>query len=80
MYVGSLSILRKPRNGLSYETLLATVEQRLPADPALPPEGARGDAWAWPARCGSTTATSTSPTTSAGRRCRRRAATRSCTS
>ena len=30
MYVGSLSILRKPRNGLSYETLLATVEQRLP--------------------------------------------------
>lgn len=30
MYVGSLSILRKPRSGLSYETLLATVEQRLP--------------------------------------------------
>src|SRR6478609_8038252 len=30
MYVGSLSILRKPRNGLSYETLLATVERRLP--------------------------------------------------
>ena len=29
MYVGSLSILRKPRSGLSYETLLATVEQRL---------------------------------------------------
>ena len=29
MYVGSLSILRKPRNGLSYETLLATVERRL---------------------------------------------------
>ncbi len=29
MYVGTLSILRKPRNGLSYETLLATVEQRL---------------------------------------------------
>ena len=29
MYVGSLSILRKPRNGLSYETLLATVEQRI---------------------------------------------------
>jgi diacylglycerol O-acyltransferase len=29
MYVGSLSILRKPRAGLSYETLLATVEQRL---------------------------------------------------
>jgi diacylglycerol O-acyltransferase len=33
MYVGSLSILRKPRNGLSYETLLATVEQRLPLIP-----------------------------------------------
>jgi diacylglycerol O-acyltransferase / wax synthase len=33
MYVGSLSILRKPRNGLSYETLLATVEQRLPQIP-----------------------------------------------
>ena len=30
MYVGSLAILRKPRAGLSYETLLATVEQRLP--------------------------------------------------
>ncbi|ABM12586.1 WS/DGAT/MGAT family O-acyltransferase [Mycolicibacterium vanbaalenii] len=33
MYVGSLQILRKPRNGLSYETLLATVEQRLPLIP-----------------------------------------------
>src|SRR6201994_183161 len=33
MYVGSLSILRKPRNGLSYESLLATVEQRLPQIP-----------------------------------------------
>ncbi|MGV0837544.1 WS/DGAT/MGAT family O-acyltransferase [Mycolicibacterium thermoresistibile] len=33
MYVGSLAILRKPRNGLSYETLLATVEQRLPQIP-----------------------------------------------
>ncbi|MEV3901184.1 wax ester/triacylglycerol synthase family O-acyltransferase [Mycobacterium sp. NPDC050551] len=33
MYVGSLSILRRPRNGLSYETLLATVEQRLPQIP-----------------------------------------------
>jgi diacylglycerol O-acyltransferase len=29
MYVGSLSILRRPRAGLSYETLLAAVEQRL---------------------------------------------------
>ncbi|MCV7379117.1 diacylglycerol O-acyltransferase [Mycobacterium alsense] len=29
MYVGSLSILQRPRAGLSYETLLATVEQRL---------------------------------------------------
>ena len=33
MYVGTLSILRKPRNGLSYETVLATVEQRLPQIP-----------------------------------------------
>jgi diacylglycerol O-acyltransferase len=33
MYVGSLSILRKPRAGLSYETLLATIEQRLPQIP-----------------------------------------------
>ncbi|MET0456750.1 MAG: wax ester/triacylglycerol synthase family O-acyltransferase [Mycobacterium sp.] len=33
MYVGSLAILRKPRNGLSYESLLATVEQRLPQIP-----------------------------------------------
>jgi WS/DGAT/MGAT family acyltransferase len=33
MYVGTLSILRRPRNGLSYETLLATVEQRLPQIP-----------------------------------------------
>jgi len=28
MYVGSLAILRRPRAGLSYESLLATVEQR----------------------------------------------------
>jgi diacylglycerol O-acyltransferase / wax synthase len=33
MYVGTLSILRKPRNGLGYETLLDTVEQRLPQIP-----------------------------------------------
>ena len=33
MYVSSLSILRKPRSGLSYESLLATVEQRLPQIP-----------------------------------------------
>ncbi|MDZ4265122.1 MAG: wax ester/triacylglycerol synthase family O-acyltransferase [Mycobacterium sp.] len=33
MYVGSLSILRKPRGGLSYETLLGTVERRLPQIP-----------------------------------------------
>lgn len=33
MYVGSLSILRRPRSGLSYETLLATVEERLPQVP-----------------------------------------------
>jgi len=33
MYVGSLSILRQPRGGLSYETLLETVEQRLPQIP-----------------------------------------------
>lgn len=33
MYVGSLLILRRPRAGLSYETLLATVERRLPQVP-----------------------------------------------
>lgn len=33
MYVGSLSILRRPRGGLSYEALLGTVEQRLPQIP-----------------------------------------------
>ena len=33
MYVGSLAILRRPRGGLSYEALLATVEQRLPQIP-----------------------------------------------
>ena len=33
LYVGSLSILRQPRAGLSYETLLGTVEQRLPQVP-----------------------------------------------
>jgi len=32
-YVGSLSILRRPRGGLSYETLLETVERRLPQIP-----------------------------------------------
>jgi diacylglycerol O-acyltransferase / wax synthase len=33
MYVGSLSILRRPKAGLSYETLLSTVEKRLPQIP-----------------------------------------------
>ncbi len=33
MYVGSLSIMRRPRAGLRYETLLATVERRLPQMP-----------------------------------------------
>src|SRR4029078_9086518 len=33
MYVGTLSILRRPRHGLSYQTLCATVEQRLPQIP-----------------------------------------------
>src|SRR3954471_12226836 len=33
MYVSSLSILRKSRNGLSYDSLLETVEQRLPQIP-----------------------------------------------
>lgn len=33
MYVGSLSILRKTRSGLSYEGLLQTVERRLPQIP-----------------------------------------------
>jgi diacylglycerol O-acyltransferase / wax synthase len=33
MYVGSLSILRTPKGGLSYETLLTTVERRLPQIP-----------------------------------------------
>ena len=33
LYVGSLSILRQPRAGLSYDTLLATVERQLPKVP-----------------------------------------------
>lgn len=33
LYVGTLSILRRPRAGLSYETLLATVERQLPRVP-----------------------------------------------
>lgn len=33
MYGGTLAILRRPRGGLSYETLLATVEARLPQIP-----------------------------------------------
>lgn len=33
LYVGSLSILRQPRAGLSYETLLAAVERQLPKVP-----------------------------------------------
>jgi diacylglycerol O-acyltransferase / wax synthase len=33
MYVGSLLILRRPRAGLSYESLLACVERRLPQIP-----------------------------------------------
>lgn len=33
MYVGSLSILRRPRGGLGYEALLETVERQLPQIP-----------------------------------------------
>ncbi len=33
VYVGSLTILRKPRGGLSYDSLLETVERRLPQVP-----------------------------------------------
>ncbi len=33
MYVGSLSILRKPRGGLSYEAMLENIERRLPQIP-----------------------------------------------
>jgi len=33
MYVGSLSILRRPKGGLPYESLLTTVERRLPQIP-----------------------------------------------
>ena len=33
MYVGTLFILRRPRAGLTYETLQATVEQRRPQIP-----------------------------------------------
>jgi WS/DGAT/MGAT family acyltransferase len=33
MYVGSLAILRRPKAGLSYDTLLQTVERRLPQIP-----------------------------------------------
>lgn len=33
MYVGSLSILRRPRGGLSYERMLETVERQLPQIP-----------------------------------------------
>lgn len=33
MYVGSLSILRRPRGGLSYDRLLETVERQLPRIP-----------------------------------------------
>jgi diacylglycerol O-acyltransferase len=33
LYVGSLSILRAPRGGLSYDTVLATVERALPKVP-----------------------------------------------
>lgn len=33
VYVGSLSILRRPRGGLSYDSLLQTVERRLPQIP-----------------------------------------------
>ena len=43
LYVGSLSILRQPRAGLSYETLLATVERQLPTGAAVPAEGPRSD-------------------------------------
>jgi len=64
LYVGSLSILRQPRAGLSYEALLSTVETAAAERAAVPPEGPRSDDAAGQAGVGSTTATSTSLTTS----------------
>ena len=49
------------------------------AGAALPAEGPRTCRATWPARCGSTTPTSTSPTTCAAPRCPSRARTSSCT-
>ena len=74
IYVGSLSILRRPRGGLSYETLLETVERRLPQIPRYRQKvrevtlGLARPVW-------STTPTSTSPITCDAPRCPPRAAT-----
>ena len=78
LYVGSLSILRQPRAGLSYETLLATVEQRLPQVPRYRQKvrevtlGLARPVWI-------DDRDFDTPTMSDARRCRRRAATSSCT-
>src|ERR1044072_5867920 len=42
MYVSTLSILRKPRGGLSYEALLEAVEHRLPPIPRYRPKAREG--------------------------------------
>ena len=68
------------RGGLSYETLLATVEHRLPQMPRLPAEGSRGDAGAGPAGLGRRPGLRHHLPHPAFGAARRRAATPSCTS
>ena len=76
MHIGSVTIFEGPPP--PFDDVLEMVDGQAAAGPALPPEGAVRAARHGPPACGSTTPTSTSATTCATPRCRRRAARRSC--
>ena len=69
MHVGVGGDLPRPASGFDYDRLVELIEQRHRAGAALPAEGAPRARATSPGRSGSTTPTSTSPTTSAARRC-----------
>ena len=77
MHVGGVSIFRRPKAGFDYERLVELIEQRIALVPRYRQKVACTCRATWRGRSGSTTPTSTSPTTSAARRCPGRARTRS---
>ena len=72
MHVGSVSLFRQPRSGFDYDGLVDLISSRIGLVPRYR-QKIREVPGGWRGRCGSTTSTSTSPTTSAAPRCPLRA-------